>query len=213
MHITCLHTADSNIAVFDNAARQLGLMHHEITHLSRPDLLAAAERAGGLTAELRQQTAELLVNLAATADRVLLTCSTLGAAATLANESSAAPVLRVDQALAAQAMQTPGNVVVLCAVETTLSSTRTLFEQAEKHPQAALEVRLVNGAWEKFKQGNLAGYLQIVAAAADAAYRQGANCVVLAQASMAGAAELTQTGVPLTSPVCGLRAVVAKLQA
>lgn len=205
MRITCLHTADSNIAVFDNAARQLGLMHHEITHLSRPDLLAAAERAGGLTAELRQQTAELLVNLAANADRVLLTCSTLGAAATLANESSAA--------LAAQAMQTPGNIVVLCAVETTLSPTRTLFEQAEKHPQAALEVRLVNGAWEKFKQGNLAGYLQTVAAAADAAYRQGANCVVLAQASMAGAAELTQTGVPLTSPACGLRAVVAKPEA
>lgn len=210
MRITCLHTAESNIAVFDNAARQLGLDHHEITHLSRPDLLAAAEKSGGLTDELRQQTADLLVNLAESADRVLLTCSTLGAAATLANESSTVPIFRVDQALAEQAMKTPGKVVVLCAVETTLDTTQKLFEQAEKHPLAELEVRLVSGAWEKFKQGNLAGYLQTIAAAADAAYWQNADCVVLAQASMAGAAELTQAAKPLTSPECGLRAAVSE---
>lgn len=210
MRITCLHTADSNIAVFDNAARQLGLDHHEITHLSRPDLLAAAESTGGMTADLQHQTAQLLRSLATHADRVLLTCSTLGAAATLANESSPAPVFRVDQALAEQAMKTQGNVLVLCAVETTLDTTRRLFEQAERHPLAVLEVRLVAGAWEKFKQGNLAGYLQTIAAAADTAYRQGADCVALAQASMTGAAELTQIGTPLTAPVCGLRAAVSQ---
>lgn len=206
MRITCLHTADTNIAVFDNAARQPGLEQHEITHLSRPDLLAAAEQAGGLTPELRQQTAALLQTLAQHADRVLLTCSTLGPAATEANKISGGRIFRVDQALANQAMQIAGKVVVLCAVETTLKPTQDLFEQAVKHPQAILEVRLVSGAWEKFKQGDLAAYLQAIAAAADAAFLDGAHCVALAQASMTGAAELTQMGKPLTSPECGLRA-------
>lgn len=209
MRITCLHTADSNIAVFANAALELGLSSHQFLHVSRPDLLAAAEQAGGLTEAIRQQTASVLLKLSEDADRVLLTCSTLGAAATLASESTAVPVLRVDQALAEQAMQTAGNIVALCAVETTVKPTQQLFEQVTKHPQAQLEVRLVPGAWAKFRQGDLAGYLQSVAAAADAAFMQGAACVVLAQASMTGAAQLTQMGKPLTSPECGLRAAVA----
>jgi len=147
--------------------------------------------------------------LSLNADRVLLTCSTLGEAATLAGESTTVPVLRVDQALAEQAMKTAGKIVALCAVETTVKPTQQLFEQVAKHPLAQLEIRLVSGAWEKFRQGDLAGYLQTIAAAADAAFMQGAACVVLAQASMTGAAQLTQMGKPLTSPECGLRAVVA----
>jgi hypothetical protein len=106
-------------------------------------------------------------------------------------------------------MKTAGNVVALCAVETTLEPTRHLFAQVEKHPQALLEMHLVAGAWDKFKQGDLAGYLQTIAAAADAQYSNGAACVVLAQASMTGAAQLTQMGKPLTSPECGLRAALA----
>lgn len=209
MRITCLHTADSNIAVFENTAHELGLDQHKFVHISRPDLLAAAEKAGGLTAEIRQQTADVLLALSENADRVLLTCSTLGSAATLASESAAVPVLRVDQTLAEQAMKTAGSVVTLCAVETTLEPTRQLFAQVEKHPQAQFEIHLVAGAWEKFKQGDLAGYLQAIAAAADVEYRRGAACVVLAQASMTGAAQLTQMGKPLTSPECGLRAALA----
>ncbi|MBU9809990.1 Asp/Glu racemase [Rahnella sp. SL6] len=209
MRITCLHTADSNIAVFENTARALGLDQHQFRHVSRPDLLAAAEKAGGLTAEILQQTADVLLALSENTDRVLLTCSTLGPAATLASKSTTVPVLRVDQALAEQAMKTAGNVVALCAVETTLEPTRQLFAQVERHPQARLKTRLVAGAWEKFKQGDLAGYLQAIAVVADAEYKQGAACVVLAQASMTGAAQLTQMGKPLTSPECGLRAALA----
>ena len=209
MRITCLHTADSNIAVFENTAQELAPGQHQFLHVSRPDLLAAAEQAGGLTEDIRQQTADVLLALSENADRVLLTCSTLGAAATLASETAKVPVLRVDQALAEQAMKTAGKVVALCAVETTLEPTRQLFVQVTKHPQARLEMRLVHGAWEKFKQGDLAGYLQVIAAAADAEYIKGADCVVLAQASMSGAAQLTQMGTPLTSPECGLRAALA----
>ncbi|WP_245317799.1 hypothetical protein [Ensifer sp. 1H6] len=49
MIIACLHTADSNVAVFEAAARELGLAAGVLRHAVRPDLLEAAERAGGLT--------------------------------------------------------------------------------------------------------------------------------------------------------------------
>jgi len=75
MRIACLHTAASNAAVFD-AACPAGVT---LSHAVRSDLLAAAEVAGGLTTEIALETAAALRRLEG--DRVLLTCSTIGAAA------------------------------------------------------------------------------------------------------------------------------------
>ncbi|MGV8926132.1 MAG: aspartate/glutamate racemase family protein [Ewingella sp.] len=212
MHIACLHTADSNIAIFNAMADQLGLTPDRLSHHSRPDLLLAAAHAGGLTADIEQQTVAVLLGLAQTADLVLLTCSTLGPAAAVASAQASVPVWRVDQALATQAMSRAGKTQVLYAVNTTLEPTQKLFEQVSHHPQAQVEFSLVEGAWEKFIAGDIAGYLQNVAAAADRAFQQGVDRVALAQASMSGAAELTQFGVPLTSPRCGLRVAIEHLR-
>ena len=43
MRIACLHTAESNIAVFEAAAQALGLGRDTLVHVVREDLLAAAE--------------------------------------------------------------------------------------------------------------------------------------------------------------------------
>ena len=82
--ITCLHTAQSNNAVFDAALAAAGLTGVTLRHEVRADLLAAAERAGGLTRQIEQRTAEALRGLSDGADVVLLTCSTLGPAAEIA---------------------------------------------------------------------------------------------------------------------------------
>ncbi len=212
MRIACLHTADSNIAVFNATADQLGLTPDRLSHHLRPDLLLAAANAGGLTADIQQQTVDVLLELAQTADLVLLTCSTLGPAAAVASAQALVPVWRVDQALAMQAMSRAGKTQVLYAAQTTLEPTQKLFEQVNHHPQAEMEFKWVEGAWEKFMAGDIAGYLQNVAAAADRAFQQGVDRVALAQASMSGAAELTQFGVPLTSPRCGLRVAIEHLR-
>ena len=47
MKIACLHTADSNIAVYEQAASKLGLVSGSLLHHVRADLLFSAERAGG----------------------------------------------------------------------------------------------------------------------------------------------------------------------
>jgi len=49
MRIACLHTADSNVAVFNEAANSLRCDSQQLSHVVRSDLLAAAEDSGGLS--------------------------------------------------------------------------------------------------------------------------------------------------------------------
>lgn len=209
--IACLHTADSNCAVFEAAARKLGLASDVLHHTVRPDLLEAAERAGSLTDEIARETAAALSALAARADAVLLTCSTLGPSTAIVGQTPV-PVLRIDAALAEGATAVGGKVVALCAVETTVAPTTALFSEAAKRRGVALEVRLVAGAWSSFKAGDRDGYLAAIAGACDVAYADGASIVALAQASMAGAADFVHRGPPpLTSPEAGLRAALERI--
>lgn len=57
------------------------------------------------------------------------------------------PILRVDAALAGQAVASGGKIVVLCAVETTVGPTTSLFEEVSEGSQASFEVQLVPDAW------------------------------------------------------------------
>ncbi|MBB5695812.1 aspartate/glutamate racemase family protein [Muricoccus pecuniae] len=210
MRLACLHTAQSNIAVFEAAGRDLGLGAGTLRHEVRADLLADAERDGGLTPEIEARTGEALLALSEGADAVLLTCSTLGPAAQAVAGMASVPVLRLDAAFAAEAVREGGKVVALCAVETTLGPTRAVFEEAARATGAEVEVRLVADAWAAFKAGERDRYLAMVAAASDAAIQDGATRVALAQASMAGAAELCrEEATPLTSPAAGLAAAKA----
>ena len=152
--ISCLHTADSNIQVFEAARRLFRLDDVVMRHRVRADLLAAAEKAGGAVGPVLQRTAAELGLLAEGADAVLLACSTLGPAAALAQAATSVPVLRVDQALAEAAVKRGGTVIVLCAAGTTIAPTRTLFERVALLTGAEVEVRLVPGAWERFQAGD-----------------------------------------------------------
>ncbi|MDP4006825.1 Asp/Glu racemase [Methylobacterium sp. NEAU K] len=205
VRIACLHTAESNIAVFDDALRVIGLTGAELLHEVRADLLAAAEREGQLTPEIAARTAAELRGLSVKADAVLLTCSTLGPAAEAAAVEAPVPVMRVDAALATEAVKGGGKVVALCAVRTTVEPTRLLFESAARATGAEVVVRVVPGAWDAFKAGDRDAYLAKIAHAAIAAAQAGATRVALAQASMAGACGLINSDIrSLNSPEAGL---------
>jgi hypothetical protein len=213
MRIACLHTVDSNIPVLEAAAA--GLHGVSLSHTVRADLLQRAEAEGGLTDAIRDEAAELLAGLAAGADAVLLTCSTVGPAAERADLLAPVPVLRVDAALAsaaiAQAAAGKGRVDVLCAVQTTVEPTRALFERIADGTGVKIAMHIAPGAWDAFRAGDIAEYHRLVAEAADALYAggdgaEGAEVVAFAQASMAAAAALCSGGTPLTSPQAGLAA-------
>lgn len=213
LNIHCLHSANSNIAIFEAARRRLGDRKLMLKHRIRSDLLAAAEAAGGPTPEILEKTAAELRFLARGSDAVLLTCSTLGQAVGLAARDLPMPVLRVDEALAEAAVAAGGSVIVLCAAGTTTAPTRLLFEQRAMATGASVEVRLVQDAWEAFRAGDVARYDVLVAEAADLASAEGAT-VALAQASMAGAVPLVQRQPPpLASPDAGLAAAVSAARA
>ena len=208
-HVACLHTAGSNIAIFEAAATRLGGVR--LSHAVRADLLAAAECAGALTSDVAGQTVSALLDLCADADAVLLTCSTLGPAVN--GIEGAVPVLRVDAALARAAACSAGTLVVLCAAPTTLLPTRALFEAAACDSGTRIDVRLVPGAWALFRDGQQSAYLRAIAGAAQAALRDGAGQVALAQASMAEAVQLAATDPPpLASPDIGLAAALAAVR-
>ena len=214
MRIACLHTAESNVDVFDTAARQVHLPKESLHHEVRADLLTAVELARGLNHDIERQTCDALLDLGRRADAVLLTCSTLGPCISALSALATVATIRVDRALAEEAARVGGKVIVLCAAETTVGTTTQLFADAAKQSGAEIEVRLVHGAWRLFRGGEKTAYLAAIAAAADEAYEDGASVVALAQASMAGAAELVTHGrKPLTSPATGLAAAMNAVRA
>ncbi|MGW2043373.1 aspartate/glutamate racemase family protein [Streptomyces virginiae] len=201
--LTLLHTSPVHVPVFDGLRDR----HHPgavLRHLVAPELLDRARADGprSVAPALR----ELLA--AAGPGPVLVTCSTIGATAEALAPALGAPVLRVDRPMAAAAVRTGPRIAVLAALASTLTPTAELLaEEAGGRPLSVVP-HLVPGAWESFGAGDTARYLSQVAEAADAV--TGADVIVLAQASMAGAADLATTDTPvLSSPTPGLAAALA----
>lgn len=193
MKIACLHTADSNAPLFDEAAAALGV---EVSHTVRADLYKRAIDLGGADETILAEAAAALTELEG--DVRLLTCSTIGAAA------GRAGALRVDDALAEAAVANGGDVAVFVTTPTTIEPTRSLFAGHAVRTGAQIHVTMVEGALDAFLTGELDEYAAMIAQAAD---RAGADVIALAQASMAPAASLMRRNA-LTSPMAGMMKAV-----
>lgn len=146
---------------------------------------------------------------------VVFTCSSISGYAGRLAEELELPVYRIDEAMADEAVGLGRRVSVLATVQTTLKPTAALL-----HARAALLDRrieltefLVPGAFEAVASGDRARHDALVAAA----IRERAassDVVVLAQASMASAADQAEVAVPvLTSPELGMRRIAATVTA
>ncbi|MCX4850727.1 aspartate/glutamate racemase family protein [Streptomyces sp. NBC_00893] len=205
MTLALLHTSPVHAPVFDTLrdARHPGLA---LRHLVHEDLLARA-RESGPEAVADDVRALLAGAVADGARAVLCTCSTIGAVAEAESATLGVPVLRVDRPMAAAAVARE-RLVVLASITGTLAPTLALL--AEEAGGRAVDVRavVVDGAWARFEAGDRDGYLDLVAAAADAV--TDCDVIVLAQASMADAVTRTVTRIPvLSSPGPGLDAAAA----
>ena len=211
MTIACLHTAASNIALFDEAAQTLGLPATALSHIVMPHLLAEAELSGAMTTEQQQRLDQLLHSLTPWFDAILITCSTLGPVAdSFIADDHHCPVYRTDRMLADHLHQMAEPSLVLCAAESTLAATRALFcppgLASERQPQ----VELIPHAWAAFKAGDHQRYHALIGEAVEQGRAQGAQQVALAQVSMAAAANSMRAEVrPLTIPQLALKAVTS----
>lgn len=207
--LALLHTSPVHVPVFERL-RDEDHPGFDLRHLVHEDLLARA-RAEGPDA-VADDIQELLVRAVAEgADAVLCTCSTIGAVTEGRAAAVGVPLVRVDRPMAAAAVAAGRSVAVVATLGSTLAPTRALVEDEAVRAGRAVDVTtvLVDGAWERFEAGDREGHLRLIADAVDAL--EGVDSVVLAQASMADAADRATLPVPvISSPRPGLRAAVAR---
>jgi len=184
--IAFLHTASSNIGIFEtavgmSAARASWSLRHEV----RPDLLAAAGGEPGERDAAIHEARHQLRRLAEHADAVVLTCSSLGAAC---EDGCGAPggIFRADAALALSSTSNGGRVLALYAAPTSEGPTAQLFQAAAEKASAQVECRMVEGAWAHFLEGRHDAYAALIAQAVMSEYAR-FDIVALAQTSMAAA--------------------------
>ncbi|MER5437426.1 aspartate/glutamate racemase family protein [Streptomyces sp. NPDC002790] len=210
MNLTLVHTSPVHVPVFD-ALRDSDHPGLELRHVVREELLvrAGVEGPAAVTDEVR---ALLEAAVADGADAVLCTCSTLGAVAEGLAADAGVPVLRVDRPMAARAVAEGKRIAVVATLRSTLGPTAELVEEEAARAGRPVDVRtvFVEGAWERFLAGDRDGYLALVADAVDGI--TDADAVVLAQASLADAAERTRTTTlpVLSSPRPGLSAAATE---
>ena len=124
------------------------------------------------------------------ADAILVTCSSMGGVVDAARPFAAVPLMRVDQAMAEQAVERGSKIGVLATLQSTLGPTAVLIERTAVEASREVEVRdrLCDGAFEALRAGDTDRH--------DALVRDGlreligwADVIVLAQASMARVVE------------------------
>lgn len=196
--LTLFHTADVHVATFDRLAPKA-----DLTHVVRPDWLERAQ--GGMDTDLRQ---EITQAIKAAPGASLCTCTTIGA---VAEEAGAT---RIDWPMMQKAAEIGRPVMLAYCLETTLAPSTALLERAFLDQGISPEIRSLplTGLWHHFADGESDRFHRQIAEwiTTSLTLVSDTKCVVLAQASMAGAAQYIDSDVPvLASPEIAARALLA----
>ena len=143
---------------------------------------------------------------------VLCTCSTIGASAEKANDSTGtAPSFELIVQWLRKLLKLGSRIIIAAALESTLAPTRNLILEVASTRQRRVELIevLCDNAWSRFEEGDNDGYFSEIARKLKERATEG-DVIVLAQASMAGAANLCpEISIPiLSSPEIGFQYAV-----
>ncbi|MFB7251299.1 aspartate/glutamate racemase family protein [Microbacterium sp. NPDC056234] len=210
--IAFLHTGAVNIAPFGALAAEFLPGATVVNYL---DDRIVADLGDEARAASVPERIEDLVRAAAAggADAVMFTCSSISELAAPAAAAAGVSVLRVDEAMADAAVAAGRRIRVLATLPTTCRPTIGLIQEravlAGAEPELTSEV--IEGAFEAIVGGDRETHDRLVGAAIERGAAE-ADVVVLAQASMATAAEAVSVDVPvLTSPRLGVERLAASL--
>ncbi|MFI5696362.1 aspartate/glutamate racemase family protein [Kribbella sp. NPDC051586] len=204
--IAFLHTGAVVIPTFAGLAAEL-LPDVEVQNLLDDKIVGDLGR-GVAPEQIEQRLADLGgAAVAAGAEAVLFTCSSISQYAGPLADRLGVPVYRVDEAMADEAVQAGERVSVIATLQTTMAPTAALLrERAELLGRTVqIEETVVPDAFEAAVAGDRDRHNALIAAAIkDRAAVS--DVIVLAQASMASAAVGLDVQVPvLTSPESGVR--------
>jgi len=205
-----MHTSPSHIATFDHLRDRLAPARN-IGHVVREDLLCAVRKAGQVTTAVEIKLDEALHKIAeAGGKRIVCTCSTLGGVAER-TQIDGAKILRIDRPMVRQAASIGGQVAVCAVLAETVGPTLALVDEEMTRGGRTADIRshVFDGAWDDFRAGRQQDYYQGIADRLRTV-AEDADVIVLAQASMAPAADLCcDIDVPiLSSPVTGFVAAL-----
>jgi Asp/Glu/hydantoin racemase len=151
------------------------------------------------------------------ADLIVFTCSSTSPAIDAARRLVPVPIVKIDDAMYAEAAGSDGRVGLLCTTRSTLEPSRSLLAEhvAASGTRVEAEPVLVDGAFDALCAGKREEHDALVTESA-LALAQRADRLVLAQASLAHLAEplAQRTGKPVfASPEWMVRDVVARVAA
>jgi Asp/Glu/hydantoin racemase len=184
--LALVHTVAGLVPRFRDLAAEL-MPDVETFDIVDETLLRDASREGRVSLDTARR---LFAHLAAAerhgADAIVVTCSSVGGVVDAARPFAGVPLLRIDQAMAEQAVSVGGRIGVLATLTSTLAPTAALIRRtaAEAGREAEVRDRVCEGAFEALRAGDADRHDELV--------RDGlrgllgwADVIVLAQASMA----------------------------
>lgn len=181
-----VHTSATLVPVFAQLCKEK-LPNVEVFNIVDDSLVKGILAAGSLTAPIARRVAGYLESAElAGADYVLVTCSSIGAAVEAGAQLTGVPVLRVDQPMADQAVQTGTRIGVVATLNTTLEPTADLISRRALAAGKTIELtaQLCEGAFDALMSGDAATHDAKVAGTLKDLSHQ-VDVIVLAQASMA----------------------------
>ena len=150
-------------------------------------LLADTRVAGHLTSAVaRRLVGYAVLAQSAGAHAILNTCSSVGEAADLMRQVVDIPVIKIDEAMAAEAVAIGQRIAVVATLPTTLEPTARLVarQAASAGQEVDIQRHLVEGAFDLLVAGDVAAHNRMVLDEIQRA-ADWADVVVLAQGSMA----------------------------
>lgn len=184
--LALIHTSAVMIPVFDELCEEL-LPKVEVVHTVDESLLKDIIRDKRLEKPTARRVVGHIISAEqAGSDFILVTCSSVGAAAELGRQLVDVPVMRVDEPMAALAIKEGSHIGVVATLPSTLRPTAELIRaQAKKEDkEVTVTTKLCEGAFEAVISGDNATHDKIVGAGIRELMQQ-VEVIVLAQASMA----------------------------
>lgn len=146
------------------------------------------------------------------ADRIMVTCSSVGRAVEESQAFAAVPVLRVDQPMCDYAVTLGQRIGVIATLKTTLEPTLELIERRATAAGKKVEIvaRLCDGAFAALKRGDTQQHDHMVREQIQA-LADSVDAIVLAQASMTRIADQLLDGKPTTPILSSPRLAIESL--
>jgi Asp/Glu/hydantoin racemase len=186
--LAIIHTSPTLTPLFSSLCA-VEMPEVSIFHMVDESLIQETIRAGRLQGStIRRLLGQIESAEKAGADAVMVTCSSLGPGVALGQRLFEMPVIRVDEAMAEEAVRGGRRIGVAATLRTTLEPTVALLR--EKAAESGREIEIVeslsDGAFDAVLAGDTGTHDRILSESLVRDMR-GVDLIVLAQASMARA--------------------------